>query len=68
MGKLNLEKAIEQGRKIINSNYDLTMENLIELYEKRQDKGETICNAFVFGYYQGVKAIKTEMKKKGVLI
>lgn len=35
-----------------------------------QEKGacESICNAFVFGYAQGMKALKAEMKQKGVAL
>ena len=68
MAKLNLRKTIEQGEKIINPYYDLQIENIYELEAKKQDRAGMICDAFVLGYVQGVKATKVELKKKGALI
>ena len=68
MAKLNLRKTIEQGEKIINPYYDLTVENLCEVVRSNKHRGEMVSNAFILGYLQGVKATKAEMKKKRALI
>ena len=52
MGRLNTLKTIENTKGKINTHYDLTYDDI--------SKGMfyIICNCFIFGYAQGVKAQK----------
>lgn len=64
MATINLEKAIEEGRKITNSHYDLPAGIMLKIAAK--GGCDAVAVAFTFGYYQGTKAAKAEMKKKTV--
>lgn len=66
MARINLEKAIEEGRKIINSRYDMSFNQLVQLAED-PDIVRSISNAFSFGFLQGTKAARAEMRKGGVV-
>lgn len=52
---LNLIK-ITKGN--INSNYDMSIGNILDIKNGSKDTYDLICNAFVFGYAQGAKAQK----------
>ena len=45
--------------------YDITIGNMIEIGEKSDDIFSVISNSFAFGYMQGLKAAKAEVKKGG---
>ncbi|EDP10933.1 hypothetical protein [Amedibacillus dolichus] len=60
----NIEKTIEET--IVKTGYDMKVDEVVALQEK--GACESICNAFVFGYAQGMKALKAEMKQKGVAL
>lgn len=61
MARLNLERAIKEGLKIINERYDLSYCQTIELMAGSDlDK---VHNSFCLGYFQGYKAAKAELKK-----
>lgn len=60
----NIEKIIEETK--IKTGYDMKVDEVVALQEK--GACESICNAFVFGYAQGMKALKAEMKQKGVAL
>lgn len=42
----------------INADYDITITDIIELKDSSVDTFNLICNTFVLGYAQGVKAQK----------
>lgn len=42
----------------INGNYDMSIGNVVDIKNGSKDTYDLICNAFVFGYAQGVKAQK----------
>ena len=65
MARINLKRAIDEGRKIINPRYDMSFEQL-KILEKTSDIKDLIYDAFSFGYLQGTKAAKAEMRKGGV--
>lgn len=67
MERINIEKIVEEGRKIINSRYDMSSGQLRQLAET-PDIVESISNAFCFGYLQGTKAAMAEMRKSGSMI
>ena len=64
MARINLKRAIDEGRKIINPRYDMSFEQL-KILEKTSDIKDLIYDAFSFGYLQGTKAAKAEMRKGG---
>lgn len=47
----------------INPYYDLRYSNVIEIYEDSSGIFDMISNSFRFGYLQGMKAAKAEMRK-----
>lgn len=59
----NIEKIIEET--IVKTGYDMKVDEVVALQEKGVYK--SICNAFVFGYAQGMKALMAEMKQKGMI-
>lgn len=48
----------------INPRYDLTCENMREIRDTYGGSFDVICCSFRFGYLQGMKAAKAEMKKE----
>ena len=48
----------------INPRYDMTVNNAREIYDMYGGNLETICCSFRFGYLQGMKAAKAEMKRR----
>ena len=66
MGILNIDKAIEEGRKIIrrdnNTMYDIRAESLYNLARKTDDIYCALGNAFMAGIFQGYKTAKKEEK------
>lgn len=59
-----LEKAESMSGKI-NPKYDITDQQADELYHDSRNSYEAVINAFRFGYLQGMKAAKAEMRKGG---
>ena len=51
----------------INPCYDMTCENIREIYDTYGGSFDVICCSFRFGYLQGTKAAKAEMKKGGAM-
>ena len=47
----------------IDVRYDMYAENIRDILNNSRDNFELICNGFRFGYLQGMKAAKAEMKK-----
>lgn len=60
MSRLNLQKAIDEAVKIKNPRYDMSMMQMIELRER--GGVDAVADAFNYGYLQGMKAAKAEMK------
>ena len=65
MAKLNAVKLIEEYRGKINCNYDLSTSHMADILKNSKGKYSVICNFFIFGYAQGRKAAKAEMRKAG---
>lgn len=64
--KNSVEKAAEMAEKI-NERYDLTMKEMDEMYrEYGHDLFSLIYCAFSFGYMQGSKAVKAEIRKESI--
>lgn len=61
-----IEKAESMVGKI-NKRYLLSASEVAELYNGSEDWFHAICNSFRYGYMQGVKAAKTEMKKSSAV-
>ena len=66
MERINIEKIVEEGQKIVNEMYDLKIHQMIEL-GNIPDKVDLVYTSFLFGYLQGAKAVKAEMRKGGVV-
>lgn len=58
----NTMKLVESAVGVINIRYDLCAENIIDIKDASQDIYDLIRNGFRFGYMQGLKAAKAEMK------
>lgn len=51
----------------INSRYDMTYRNMLEIRDTYDGHiFDIICCSFRFGYIQGMKAAKAEMKRQSV--
>ena len=61
----NVVEKAEAAKRKINRRYDITIGNMIEIGEKSDDIFSVISNSFAFGYMQGLKAAKAEVKKGG---
>ena len=65
MARLNVMKLIEDNRGKINTKYDLAIRQIDEIESNSLSKLDLICNIFVFGYMQGIKAAKAELRYGG---
>lgn len=63
----NIGKIINKTRGNINRRYDMTMNDGRKLLSNNKSGFSLVYDAFTFGYAQGMKAAKAEMKKKGVV-
>lgn len=61
----NVVEKAEATKRKINQRYSITIGNAIEIEEKSGDIFSIISNSFAFGYMQGMKAAKAEMRKGG---
>ena len=59
----NTMKVIEETHGRINPRYDMCHQNILDIANHKSNKYEAIVDSFVFGYAQGMKAAKAEMKK-----
>ncbi len=50
----------------INPHYDMTVENMYEIYRNGKNIFNVIMLSFNFGYFQGMKAAKSELNHNGV--
>lgn len=65
-----MRNVMESSKSIIgkiNPYYDMRMSNIKEIYENSANPIDMICTSFRFGYLQGMKAAKAEMRKAGVV-
>ncbi len=65
-----MQNVMEKSKSVIgkiNPYYDMRMSNVKEIYENSANSFDMICTSFRFGYLQGMKAAKAEMRKAGVV-
>lgn len=60
---VNAIKIIKETRGTINTLYDASYKNIMDIVYSSSGRFDLACNAFTFGYAQGMKAAKAEMKK-----
>lgn len=61
----NTIKLIDSYSKQVSTNYNLYSNNIIDIYKTSNTPYELICNGFGFrfGYMQGMKAARAELRK-----
>ena len=60
----NTMEVIKKVRGTINPYYDMSCANLNDIYANNKSLFDMLCDAFNFGYAQGTKAAKAEMRKE----
>lgn len=60
---VNTKALIQKSASHINLRYDMCTQNMDDIYSMSQNSYEMICNSFRFGYMQGAKAARAEIKK-----
>ena len=60
----NTVKTINSYKGKINPRYELGSLDIQAIYKSSRNTYNMICDAFVLGYAQGVKATKSELKRK----
>lgn len=58
----NTMQLIGESARCINEKYDIKVENIKDIRQSSNDLYDMICNSFYFGYAQGIKASRTEVK------
>lgn len=66
MAKLNMRRTINSTRGKINPYYDMTIRNIKQIEEENQNLFGVISDSFRFGYAQGMKAARAELRKRGI--
>ncbi|MCD7778175.1 MAG: hypothetical protein LUH47_06710 [Clostridiales bacterium] len=66
MADLNVWKNIEKGLSLLNSRYDLSIKNIVEIDDGSESRIDCISNCFYVGVTQGYKQATAEMKRKEV--
>jgi hypothetical protein len=56
-------EKVEAAREIVNIRYTLSLREAFDIVENSRDWLEILSNGFDYGYMQGYKAAKAEMKK-----
>lgn len=59
----NTMEVINGANQSINSYYDMSLDNINDIYYNSNNAFDMIVNAFKFGYVQGTKATKAYIKK-----
>ena len=60
----NTMKLVNKAEGKISDGYDMHTKNMLDIYNASNgDRCRMIFNAFRFGYMQGMKAAKAEMRK-----
>lgn len=52
----NAMHVIEKTKGTIDERYDMCVEHIVDIKEQSHDFYDLICNGFIFGYAQGMKA------------
>lgn len=65
MAKIDVMQTIEKTRGAINPYYDLNMNDIKLIVDNSPNIYYLATNFFNFGYAQGMKAAKAEIKKQG---
>lgn len=60
----NTMKLVEQYDKHANANYDIFAENINDICRNSENQFEMVLCGFKFGYMQGLKATKAEIREK----
>lgn len=60
-------QIIEKSIGCTNIRYDMHINNLNDIIQASNNPCDLVCNGFRFGYMQGMKAAKAEMKKGGIV-
>lgn len=64
MGKVkDTMYVVENTKGKVDDNYSMYLTNIIHIKESSRDVYDAIANAFYFGYAQGTKATKVELKR-----
>ena len=61
----NTMRLIEESNKKNNARYDMNIKNIDDIQQSNGDIFGMIYDSFRFGYMQGMKATKAEIKKGG---
>lgn len=64
----NTMVLVKQADNAIDIKYDIFSSNIEDIYTASNNRFDMIVNGFKFGYMQGMKAAKSEMKKGGVAV
>lgn len=59
----NTMQLVEKSKGHIGANYDIRTNNIIDIYYESTSIYDSIVNGFCFGYMQGMKAAKAEIKR-----
>lgn len=59
----NTMEVIRNAYGHINPYYDMAHNNVNDIYQNNKNEFDMICDAFTFGYAQGRKAMKSELRK-----
>lgn len=62
----NTMKLVQSAENHIDVRYDMYSQNINDIKDGSENIFEMIVNGFRFGYMQGMKAARAEMKKGGV--
>lgn len=63
----NVMQLIEETKRSIDVKYDMSIDHIKDIKEQSNNFFDLISNGFIFGYAQGMKAAKANMKKGGVV-
>lgn len=63
----NVAKIVENSRGKIDVRYDMCVSDIEAIEKMSCNKYDFITNGFCFGYMQGLKAARAEIKRNGVI-
>lgn len=58
-------QLIGETRGTVDTRYDMCANHIVDIKNQSNDFYDLICNGFIFGYAQGMKAAKSKMKRGG---
>lgn len=65
MSSVNVISEIKNASKIINYHYDASFDKIKTIAHNSTGNIDAVSKGFCYGYQQGVKATKAEMRKGG---